>query len=475
MLSHGSLAAATPASGDQSTCLVWKPKYSASDSALRQNASGRIVYHESPTPDKENDAERLLRQRRAVVRPRQVGIVGGLVRTLGGDFPTPPTPQANGAGTLCLVTGDRIPCQDVRVDDEGVHFTSSVVESQLAPHEAVKALEFVPKWSDAALAEEKRNRLLTLPRMQKSNPPTQLIVSTSGDFLRARLASMNADSLALEVRLEEKQISRDRVACIIWLHNEKESPSAPAADAKSSSMLVQAVQANGVRLTFTPREFTGTTLIGKGDVLGDCRVNVSAVDQFIFGEAIKKAAEGQIYGAWKLSDAVEPQFAHESDNGGDAGQAPKSESALVAKPAPDFQLDLLSGGHFKLSEHKGTVVVLDFWASWCGPCMQAMPQTDSVVAEFKDSKVQLIAVNMQEDKTAINGALERLKIQPAVAIDVDGATAERYQVSAIPQVVVIDAESNVAEVLIGANPGFADQLRDAIKKASASKDAPAKP
>jgi len=311
--------------------------------------------------------------------------------------------------------------------------------------------------------------------MQKANPPTHLIVATSGDFLRARLASMSAESLVLEVRLEEKRILRDRVACIIWLHSEGESSNAPAADPPPSSMLVQAVQANGVRLTFAPREFNGTTLIGKSDVLGECRVNVNAVDQFIFGGTIKKAAEEQIYAAWKLSDAAEPRFVHESENGGEAGQAPKSESALISKAAPDFQLDLLSGGHFKLSEHKGTVVVLDFWASWCGPCMQSMPVTDAVVSEFKDSKVQLIAVNMQEDKSAINGALERLKIQPTVALDVDGAAAERYQVSAIPQVVVIDAESNVAEVLIGANPGFADQLRETIKKALLPKVVPAKP
>src|SRR5262249_10443557 len=152
------------------------------------------------------------------------------------------------------------------------------------------------------------------------------------------------------------------------------------------------------------------------------------------------AAE-QVYNVWKLSDAVEPQFAHESE-GGEAGQAPKSESALVAKLAPDFQLSLLNGDHFQLSEHKGSVVVLDFWASWCGSCMESMPVTDRVVAEFKDSNVQLVAVNMQEDKTAISGALERLKIEPAVAMDVDGAAAERYQVSAIPQVVVIDAELN---------------------------------
>src|SRR5262249_12645533 len=155
-----------------------------------------------------------------------------------------------------------------------------------------------------------------------------------------------------------------------------------------------AVLGNDVRFTFSPREFNGTSLVGESSVLGECAVNVNNVDQLIFGGAIKKSAAEQVYNVWKLSDAVEPQFAHESE-GGEAGQAPKSESALVAKLAPDFQLSLLNGDHFQLSEHKGSVVVLDFWASWCGPCMQSMPVTDRVVAEFKDSNVQLVAVNMQ--------------------------------------------------------------------------------
>ena len=96
--------------------------------------------------------------------------------------------------------------------------------------------------------------------------------------------------------------------------------------------------------------------------------------------------------------------------------------------------------------------MLDFWAVLVRPCMQGMPEVDRVAKEFEDQDVEFVAVNMQEDRTTIAGALERLKIQPAVALDIDGATAEKYEVSAIPQTVIIDQNGNVARIFIGADP-----------------------
>ena len=361
--------------------------------------------------------------------------------------------------------GDRIPCEAPLIDEEGVHFSSSVVTSRTVPHHDIKALELVPNWTATALAEEKRLRLLTLPRMQKGNPPTHLIVSTNGDFLRGRLVSLTAETLEIETRLDKKQIPRSRVACIIWLNDDQQSdPPAQPVEQPAATMLVQAVHANGVRLTFVPQECSqGEALVGASDLLGKCQVDLKAVDQLIIGSMIKAAAKELTYGAWKLSDAIEPQFAQETTAGGTGDGTPRVESSMVSKPAPDFQLELLDGKPFKLSEHKGHIVVLDFWASWCGPCMQAMPQVDEVLKDFAEKDVRLVAVNMQEDHAAITGALERLKISPSVALDIDGAVAERYQVSAIPQTVVIDAQGNVAELFIGANPGFANQLRTTIQ------------
>ena len=84
-------------------------------------------------------------------------------------------------------------------------------------------------------------------------------------------------------------------------------------------------------------------------------------------------------------------------------------------------------------------MVLDFWATWCGPCLQAMPQVDRVVREFSDQDVQLIAVNLEEPAKQITSTLERHKLQMAVALDRDGVVAAKYEATAIPQTVIIEA------------------------------------
>ena len=125
---------------------------------------------------------------------------------------------------------------------------------------------------------------------------------------------------------------------------------------------------------------------------------------------------------------------------------------------------MLDGKRFKLSEQKGKVIVLDFWASWCGFCMQSMPEVHKLMEEFKGRDVKYITVNAQEDQATIKSALERLKIEPTTVLDIDGAAGERYQATSLPQIVVIDTEMKVADLIIGANPDLIDQLRASIQK-----------
>jgi thiol-disulfide isomerase/thioredoxin len=472
--SHGTLVEAAAAAEGAARCLVWKPLCSATSSPLDPDASGRIVYRDPPPAprkltQREQQLQRLQQQRR---QPQPPGIAGAFLRVLSGGDQMPESnapPKPRGASTLYLLGGDRIPCQVSEIDEAGVHFTSPVVVSTFVPNSGVKALEFTPQWTEAALDDIKRQRLLTLPRMQKANPPTHLIVSTTGDYLRTRLTTMTADTLNIESHLETKQVARDRVACIIWLHDASDPALAASPDntqlvtAAPATLRVQAVQSDGVRLTFEPQDCTATQLSGTSKSLGACRIDLSRVDALVFGNAIGSDAAEQAFQSWKLSDAIEPRYLRDATSG-NGGQPPAgTESDLVGKKAPDIRLELLEGGRFNLAEHKGHIVVLDFWASWCGPCMQAMPQVDAVVEEFATQGVQLVAINMQEDHAAANGALERLKIHPSVALDVDGAAAEHYQVSAIPETVVVDADGKVAQVFIGSDPEFPAQLRSAIE------------
>ncbi|MBS0209502.1 MAG: DUF2092 domain-containing protein [Planctomycetes bacterium] len=137
---------------------------------------------------------------------------------------------------------------------------------------------------------------------------------------------------------------------------------------------------------------------------------------------------------------------------------------LKDKPAPDFSVKLLGGDELKLSKHKGKeVVVLDFWATWCGPCVQALPAIIEVTDSFKDKGVVFYAVNLQEDADTIRPFLEEKKLKPTVAMDSDGSVANSYGVEGIPQTVIIDKDGTVRVVHVGASPNLKKELTAEIE------------
>ena len=236
---------------------------------------------------------------------------------------------------------------------------------------------------------------------------------------------------------------------------------------------MQALRSDGIRLTFFPDQFADKALSGKSDVLGNCRTEVDQVDQLLIGAEIEKSAADLAYHRWKLHHAVEPKIAQDVDGANPDGRSPGIESPLVGKPAPDFNLELLGSGgkKFHLADQKGKVVILDFWATWCGPCLQTMPLVEKVAHEFEAEGVQLIAVNLEEPAKQITSTLERHKLQVTVAMDIDGVAATKYQATAIPQTVIIDREGKVARLFVGGGPKLADQLRDALREVLTGGDA----
>jgi thiol-disulfide isomerase/thioredoxin len=299
--------------------------------------------------------------------------------------------------------------------------------------------------------------------MQKGSPPTHLIQSRSGDYLRGRLVKLDDKALEVELRLDSKTVPRDRVGLIIWLHPEEKEAAKPQEPKEAGeSLLVQAVCSDGIRLTYRADQFTGNALAGVSDVLGACQVQVKDIDQILIGSGIEQAAAQLAYQQWKLQDAPEIKVAQADANGSAGGQSAGTESPLVGKPAPDFTLELLDGKKFHLAEQKGKIILLDFWATWCGPCLNAMPQVEEVAREFQDRDVQLIAVNLQEDAKQITAMLERHNLHPTVALDRDGVVAERYAANAIPQTVVIDKEGKLVRLFVGGGPHLGDQLRQSL-------------
>ncbi len=139
---------------------------------------------------------------------------------------------------------------------------------------------------------------------------------------------------------------------------------------------------------------------------------------------------------------------------------------LVGEDAPDFEIALLDGSDFKLSSVKGkNVVVLDFWATWCGPCVKALPEVRAATDALKDKGVILVAVNQGEPPADIQGFLKRKKWDGlAVGLDPESEVGDKFSVQGIPQTVIIDKEGVIREVHVGYGPGLEQRLLRELKE-----------
>jgi len=145
-------------------------------------------------------------------------------------------------------------------------------------------------------------------------------------------------------------------------------------------------------------------------------------------------------------------------------------------PAPEFDIVTVDGETTPLNDLLGTkIIVLDFWATWCAPCREALPILIKVTGEFKDKNVVFFAVNQQEDADTIRAFLQKEGLEPTVAMDPEGKIGEAYSVTGIPQSVIIGLDGKVQVVHVGFMPGYEEELRKNLGDLLAGKDLTAEP
>jgi thiol-disulfide isomerase/thioredoxin len=133
----------------------------------------------------------------------------------------------------------------------------------------------------------------------------------------------------------------------------------------------------------------------------------------------------------------------------DESSTAAGESPWLNKPAPDFKVPLLDGRKLALADLRGKPVMLDFWATWCGPCIASMPTMLEVADEFA-GKVELIAINLQEDPDEVRAFVESRLWNLRVGLDADGSLGQLFGVHAIPFTLILDRDGVVRHVHLGA-------------------------
>lgn len=136
----------------------------------------------------------------------------------------------------------------------------------------------------------------------------------------------------------------------------------------------------------------------------------------------------------------------------------------VNSEAPDFTLETLAGSNLRLQEHRGEVVLINFWASWCGPCRQEMPILDRLHKRYAEAGFSVLGVNVEGKRKPAEKVAKKAKVTFPVLIDAGQKVSEMYELEAMPTTVVVDRNGQVRYIHRGYKPGDEAKYIDVVKQ-----------
>ena len=147
-----------------------------------------------------------------------------------------------------------------------------------------------------------------------------------------------------------------------------------------------------------------------------------------------------------------------------AGSVNELGRIKVSESAPDFTLLDLAGQPVSLSSFRGKkAVLIDFWATWCGPCKAAMPGLQDLSDKFKDRGLQVVTIDQGERVEQVRYFIERKKYSFQVLLDHDGAVGDKYGVRGIPTSVLVDKDGIVQSIAVG-NSWSEEELNKRVER-----------
>ena len=136
--------------------------------------------------------------------------------------------------------------------------------------------------------------------------------------------------------------------------------------------------------------------------------------------------------------------------------------------APDFTLHAADGRNLRLDELRGQVVLVNFWATWCGPCREEMPHLNQLYEKYRKSGFVLLGVNIDDDPQVALATAQKLSVTFPVLLDTDKKVSKLYDLATMPSTVVIDRDGKVRYVHRGYRDGvegdYEQQIRGLLKE-----------
>jgi len=140
-----------------------------------------------------------------------------------------------------------------------------------------------------------------------------------------------------------------------------------------------------------------------------------------------------------------------------------ARAELAGEPAPDFVLKSVTGENLRLSEYRGRVVLLAFWASWCGECRSQLEGLDGLRERYDGAGFELMSVSLDRDMDDASDAAASARLGFPVLHDAGGVVGEEYDVGSIPYVVLIDRDGIVRESFAGYRRGEEERYLERVR------------
>jgi len=139
------------------------------------------------------------------------------------------------------------------------------------------------------------------------------------------------------------------------------------------------------------------------------------------------------------------------------------QALTIGQDAPDFTLKNMQGKNLNLTEQRGNIVLINFWASWCGPCRKEMPILQKLQDKYQELGVEVWGINVEQENQAGKNFLADLNLSFPIFFDQTNKLSKTYQIKAMPTTVIIDRDGVVRYVYLGYQDGYEKKYAKAIK------------